>query len=183
MTLEEKLYMFIKGLKTNIQISVSMQDTKTVELSKILASSADGILSHKRRSLPSGPFASHSSPFVARLEPMEIGAVVQRRHKLDPDEYERRRAGRLCFACGKAGHCAFEHAADGSPPAGSYVRSTPTGATGQEGTRGGRGFEWRRTKKEVTGRQRRQTKYLCLLHKAVYYLSDYLYPQVLTGQE
>jgi Retrotransposon gag protein len=31
MTLEEKLYIFIKGLKTNIQISVDMQDPTTVE--------------------------------------------------------------------------------------------------------------------------------------------------------
>jgi hypothetical protein len=119
MTLEEKLYLFIKGLKTNIQISVAMQDPKTVEQAKMLASSADGILSHQRRSLPSVPCASHGSPFVARPEPMEIGTVIQRRHQLDPDEYERRRAGRLCFACGKAGHCAFEHAAEGSPPAGN----------------------------------------------------------------
>jgi hypothetical protein len=118
MTLEEKLYMFIKGL-TNNQISVAMQDPKTVEQAEILASSADGILSHQRRSLPSGPFACHGSPFVASPEPMEIGAVIQRRHKLDPDEYERRRAGRLCFACGKAGRCAFGHAADDSPPAGN----------------------------------------------------------------
>jgi hypothetical protein len=119
MTLEEKLYIFIKGLKTNIQISVAMQDPSTVEQAKILAASADGILCQQRRSLPSAPFVSHGSPFVARPEPMEIGSVSQRRPKLDPDEYERRRVGRLCFACGKAGHCAFEHAADGSPPAGN----------------------------------------------------------------
>jgi Retrotransposon gag protein len=50
MTLEEKLYIFIKGLKTNIQISVAMQDPTTVEQAKILAASADGILSQQRRS-------------------------------------------------------------------------------------------------------------------------------------
>jgi Retrotransposon gag protein len=119
MTLEEKLYIFIKGLKTNIQISVAMQDPRTIEQAKILAASADGILSHQRRSLPSSPFVNHGTPFVARPEPMEIGAMAQRRNHLDPDEYERRRAGRLCYACGQAGHCAFEHAADGSPPAGN----------------------------------------------------------------
>jgi Retrotransposon gag protein len=43
MTLEEKLYLLIKGLKTNIQISVTTQDPTTVEKAKILASSADGI--------------------------------------------------------------------------------------------------------------------------------------------
>jgi Ty3 transposon capsid-like protein len=119
MTLEENLYISIKGFKTNIQISVAMQDPTTVEQAKILAASADGILSQQRRSPPSGPFVSHGSPFIARPEPMEIGAVVQRRNRLDPDEFKRRRAGRLCYACGKAGHCAFEHAADGSPPAGN----------------------------------------------------------------
>jgi Retrotransposon gag protein len=101
MTLKEKLYLFVKGLKTNIQLSVAMQDPKTVEQAKVLpsalvlASSADGILSHQRSSMPSGPFANHGSPLVARPEPMEIGAVVQRRYKLYPDEYERRHAGRL----------------------------------------------------------------------------------------
>jgi hypothetical protein len=53
MALEGKLYLFIKGLKTNIQMSVAMQDPKTVQQDKILASSADGILSHQRSSLPS----------------------------------------------------------------------------------------------------------------------------------
>jgi hypothetical protein len=72
-----------------------MQDPKTVEQAKILDSSADGILSHQRRSLPSGAFVSYDSPFVARSEPMEIGAVIQLRQKLDLDEYERRRAGRI----------------------------------------------------------------------------------------
>jgi hypothetical protein len=108
--------------------------------------------------------------------------MAQRCNLLDPDEYERRRAGRLCYACGKAGHCSFEHAADGSPPAGNKVSPIPTGATDKEGTRGGRGLEGRRTKKEVTGRQRRQTNYLYLLYKAVYSLSDSLFPLVLTGQ-
>jgi hypothetical protein len=41
MTLEEKLHIFIKGLKTNIQISVAMQDPRTIEQAKILAASAD----------------------------------------------------------------------------------------------------------------------------------------------
>jgi hypothetical protein len=119
MTLEEKLYIFIKGLKTNIQISVAMQDPTTVEQAKILAASADGILSQQRRTPPAGPFVSHGSPFVARPEPMEIGAVAQRHNRLDSDEFERRRAGRLCYACEKAVLCAFEHAADSSPPAGN----------------------------------------------------------------
>jgi Retrotransposon gag protein len=44
MTLEDNLYMFIRGLKTNIQISVAMHDPKTVEHARILAFSADGIL-------------------------------------------------------------------------------------------------------------------------------------------
>jgi Ty3 transposon capsid-like protein len=66
MTLGEKPYLFIKELKTNIQISVAMQDPKTVEQAKILASSADGILSHQRRSLSSGPLASHGSPVMVR---------------------------------------------------------------------------------------------------------------------
>jgi Retrotransposon gag protein len=119
MTLEEKLYIFIKGLKTNIQISVAMQDPRTIEQAKILADSADGVPSHQRRSLPSGPFVNHGSPFVARPESMEIGAMAQRRNRLDPDEHDRRRACRLCYACSQAGHCAFEHAADGFPPEGN----------------------------------------------------------------
>jgi Retrotransposon gag protein len=83
MTLEEKLYIFIKGLKTNIQISVTMQDPTIFEQAKILAASADGILSQQRRIPPSGPLVCHGSPFIARPEPMEIGAVVQRRVRLD----------------------------------------------------------------------------------------------------
>jgi hypothetical protein len=39
--------------------------------------------------MPSGPFGNNGSPFVARPELMESSAVIQRRHKLDPDEYER----------------------------------------------------------------------------------------------
>jgi hypothetical protein len=70
MTLEEKLYLFTRGLNTNIQISVAMQNPNAVEQAKILASSTDGILSHQRRSLPSGPFAIRGAPFVARPEPM-----------------------------------------------------------------------------------------------------------------
>jgi hypothetical protein len=97
MTLEEKLYIFIKGLKTNIQISVAMEDPTTVEQAKILAASADGFLSQQRRTPPTGLFVSHESPFVARPEPMEIGAVAQRRNRLDPDEFETGRAGRLCY--------------------------------------------------------------------------------------
>jgi Retrotransposon gag protein len=55
MTLDEKLYIFIKGLKTNIQIIVAMQDPSTVEQAKIMAASADGILGQQRRSLPAPP--------------------------------------------------------------------------------------------------------------------------------
>jgi hypothetical protein len=149
MTLEVKLYIFIEGLKPKIQISAAMQDPSTVEQAKILAASSNRILGQQRRSFPSAPFVSHDSPFVARPEPMEIGAVAQRQPKLDPDEYERRRVGRLCFTCGKAGHCAFEHAADGSPPAENLVSTIPTRATSQEVTRGGEGLEGRRIEKKV----------------------------------
>jgi hypothetical protein len=48
MTLEEKLYTFIKGLKYNVQVSVSLQSPTTVEQAKLLAASADGILSNQR---------------------------------------------------------------------------------------------------------------------------------------
>jgi hypothetical protein len=51
--------------------------------------------------------------------------VAQRRNRLDPDKFERRRAGRLCYACGKAGHCAFEHAADGSCSAMGFGVTAP----------------------------------------------------------
>jgi hypothetical protein len=47
-----------------------MKDPSTVEQAKILAASADGILGQQRRSLPSAPFVSHGSTFVARQEPM-----------------------------------------------------------------------------------------------------------------
>jgi hypothetical protein len=87
MTLEEKLYIFIKGLKTNIHISVTMYDPTTVEQAKIQAASADGILSQQRRTPLSGLFVGHGSLFIARPEPMEIGAVAQRRNRLDPDEF------------------------------------------------------------------------------------------------
>jgi hypothetical protein len=71
MTLKEKLYIFIKGLKTNIQINVTMQDPSAVEQTKIPAAGADQILGEQRRSLPSAPFFSHRSPFVARSEPVD----------------------------------------------------------------------------------------------------------------
>jgi Ty3 transposon capsid-like protein len=48
MTLEEKLYTFIKGLKYNAQVSVSLQSPSTVEQAKLVAASADGILSNQR---------------------------------------------------------------------------------------------------------------------------------------
>jgi hypothetical protein len=48
MTLEEKLHTFIKGLKYNVQVSVSLQSPTSVEQAKLLAASADGILSNQR---------------------------------------------------------------------------------------------------------------------------------------
>jgi Ty3 transposon capsid-like protein len=48
MTLEEKLYVFIKGLKHNVQVSVSLHSPTTIEQAKLLAASADGILSSQR---------------------------------------------------------------------------------------------------------------------------------------
>jgi hypothetical protein len=76
MELEEKLFLFTKVLKTNIQISVAMQHPSTVEQAKILAARADGVLGQQRRSPPTGLFDSHGSPFVARCELMAIGAMV-----------------------------------------------------------------------------------------------------------
>jgi Retrotransposon gag protein len=48
MTPEEKLYTFNKGLKYNVQVSVSLQSPTTVEQAKLLAASADGILGNQR---------------------------------------------------------------------------------------------------------------------------------------
>jgi Ty3 transposon capsid-like protein len=49
MTLEEQLYNFIKGLKSQVQVSVALQSPTTLEEAKKLASSADGILYQHRQ--------------------------------------------------------------------------------------------------------------------------------------
>jgi Retrotransposon gag protein len=61
MTLEEKLYTFIKGLKYIVQASVSLQSPTTVEQAKLLAASADGILSNQRY-YGGGPSQNPSRP-------------------------------------------------------------------------------------------------------------------------
>jgi hypothetical protein len=185
MTLEEKLYIFIKGLKTNIQISVDIQgpqlSTKPRSWMLVLTES----LANNAAVCPLAHLPVMGHRFFARPEPMENGAVAQRRPKLDLDECEMRRVGRLCFACGKYGYCAFEHAADCSPPAGNYARLFQIrGATSQEGTSGGgKGLEGRLSNKEATCRLPRQTKLLYLLYEAEYPLIDPLYPLALTAQQ
>jgi hypothetical protein len=102
-TLEEKLYIFIKGLKHNVQIRLSLHSPTTIEQEKLLAASADGILSSQRYD-GGGP----SSAF-GKATPMEIGAVSLRKNRLEPVEYERRPSAGLCFFCGKEGHRAYQH--------------------------------------------------------------------------
>jgi hypothetical protein len=109
MTLEEQLYTFVKGLKPQVQVSVALQNPTTLEEAKLLASSADGILSQHRHY--GGPSRFSSNPGSA---PMELGATNLRRKRLDPAEFDRRRAAALCFECGKPGHKAYQHAADGT---------------------------------------------------------------------
>jgi Retrotransposon gag protein len=114
MTLEEQLYNFIKGLKAQVQVSVALQSPTTLEEAKLLASSADGIL-YQHRQYP-GP--TRFSPNTGSV-PMELGATDLRRKRLDPVEFDRRRLAALCFECGKLGHKAYQHAADGSVASGN----------------------------------------------------------------
>jgi hypothetical protein len=95
MTLEEKLYVFIKGLKHNVQVSVSLHSPTTVEQAKLLAATADVILSSQRY------YGGGSSSGFSKATPMEIGKVGLRKNRLKPTEYERRRSAGLCFVGGK----------------------------------------------------------------------------------
>jgi Retrotransposon gag protein len=69
MTLEEKFYVFIKGLKHNVQVSVSLHSPSTIEQAKLLAASAVGILSSQRY------YGGGPSSGFGKATPMEIGAV------------------------------------------------------------------------------------------------------------
>jgi hypothetical protein len=109
MTTEEQLYLFTKGLKPQVQVSVALQTPTTLEEAKLLASSADGILSQQRHYPGPSRFSTNQGS-----APMELGAADLRRKRLEPAEFERRRAAALCFECGKPGHKAYQHAADGS---------------------------------------------------------------------
>jgi Retrotransposon gag protein len=113
MTLEENLYAFIKGLKYYVQVSVSLQSPTIVEKTQLLAASADGILSNQRY-YGGGPSQNTSRPIL-----MEIGALGLHKNGLDPEEYKRRRAARLCFAYGKEGHRAYHNGSDGNFQAGN----------------------------------------------------------------
>jgi hypothetical protein len=72
MTLEEKLDVFIKGLKHNVHVSVSLHSPATIEQAKLLAASADGILSSQRY------YGGGPSSGFSEATPMEIGAVSAR---------------------------------------------------------------------------------------------------------
>jgi Retrotransposon gag protein len=69
MTLEEKLYVFIKGLKHNVQVSVSLHSPTTIEQAKLLAANADGILSSQRY------YGGGPSSGFGKATPMKMGAV------------------------------------------------------------------------------------------------------------
>jgi hypothetical protein len=107
MTLEEKLYNF-KGLKYSVQVSVSLEFPTTAKQAKLLAASTDGILSSQRY------YGGEPSQNANLPTPMEIGAVGLRKNRLDPEEYESRRAARLCFFCGKEGHWDYQHGTEGN---------------------------------------------------------------------
>jgi hypothetical protein len=75
---------------------------------QMLASSADGILSQQRHYPGPSRFSTNQGS-----APMELGAADLRRKRLEPAEFDRRRAATLCFECGNPDHRAYQHSADG----------------------------------------------------------------------
>jgi hypothetical protein len=91
MALEERVYVYSKGLNYNVQAT-------TIEQTKRLTASEDGIL-RNLRFYEGGPISGSG-----KATPMEIVAIGLRKNMLEPVEYDRRRTAGPCFVCGKEGH-------------------------------------------------------------------------------
>jgi Ty3 transposon capsid-like protein len=115
MTEDEKMYCFITGLRTEVKLQVELQRPSDFQTAKEIADRADTIIFQAKRFSRGrgGPISDTASGNWPSQddEAMKLGAT-----RLTDSEREKYMKEWKCFRCGKKGHRANQHNADGSPP-------------------------------------------------------------------
>jgi Zinc knuckle len=114
MTEDEKMYCFITGLQAEVKLQVKLQRPSDLQTAKEIGDRADTIIFQAKRFSRgrSGPSSDTSSGNWSSQddEAMKLGAT-----RLTDSEGEKYMKEGKCFRCGKMGHRANQHNADGSP--------------------------------------------------------------------
>jgi hypothetical protein len=112
-----KIDMYCRGLKTAIQLHVSLKGPKTLEEAQTTAMNVDNIMNesygYRSNGKRQGNGSTYNKPSSASTSvPMELGnteesvAYIGTNSRLSPEEMKKLRLEKRCFKCKKTGHIA-----------------------------------------------------------------------------